>query len=145
MEVIDSFIGEYDFLSNFYFPCDILFEGKLYPSTEHAFQAAKTLDSAEREKIRRANTPGIAKRLGRSPKEITMRPDCESIKTNVMLQVLRVKFAHEDLKQKLLATGDAKLVEGNLWGDTCWGVCNGVGENRLGILLMQVRDELRAK
>jgi len=141
-KLIDSFTNEFDFLSNFY-GCDIAFEEKKYPSSEHAFQAAKTFDKSERENIRRANTPGIAKKLGR---KLSLRKDWESVRDGIMLDILRIKFnSHPDLAQKLLDTGDAKLVEGNWWNDTYWGVCDGVGKNKLGITLMQVRDEIRNK
>ena len=62
-----------------------------------------------------------------------------------MLQGLRLKFAIPELAEKLLATGEAELIEGNSWGDTTWGVYKDIGENRLGKLLMQVRQELKEK
>lgn len=66
------------------------------------------------------------------------------MRDGVMLQLLRQKFlGDEELRRKLLRTGDAMLVEGNYWGDTYWGVCFGSGKNMLGKLLMQVREELR--
>lgn len=60
-----------------------------------------------------------------------------------MLDLQRQKYTVPYLREKLLATGDAELVEGNTWGDRFWGVCNGVGQNWLGRLLMQVRDEIK--
>lgn len=61
-----------------------------------------------------------------------------------MYDICRAKFEQNaDLRCKLLTTGDAMLVEGNTWGDTVWGVCQGKGENRLGKILMRVRKELR--
>ena len=61
-----------------------------------------------------------------------------------MAYVLHLKFRqHPELGNLLIATGDAELIEGNIWRDTYWGVCNGVGKNRLGELLMQLRNELR--
>lgn len=136
--MIDCFIKEFRFLSNFHL-VEIWYEGKCYSSTEHAYQAAKTLVPEEREKIRLCGAPKEARKLGQ---KVTMRPDWEQIKIQVMLNLLREKFEHPDLKERLLATGDAELVEGNWWGDTFWGVCNGVGQNNLGKLLMQVRLEL---
>ena len=62
-----------------------------------------------------------------------------------MRDLLRQKFAREPLRSQLLATGEAKLIEGNHWGDTFWGVCRGQGENHLGMLLMKAREEIRAK
>ena len=60
-----------------------------------------------------------------------------------MEDFLRQKFTDSDLKEKLLATGDAELIEGNHWGDVIWGVCNGIGENNLGKLLMNIRNDLK--
>ncbi len=62
-----------------------------------------------------------------------------------MLDLLRIKFTIPTLRERLLATGDQTLIEGNTWGDTYWGVCRGVGLNNLGTLLMQVREECRAE
>ena len=144
-EYIIKFDSGHRFLSNFW-KCDIEFEGKIYESTEHAFQAAKTLDDSEREQIRSAASAGAAKRLGG---KVALRADWESVKDSVMLTVLREKFTkHKDLADRLLGTGDKVLVEGTQWHDSCWGVCYcekcaGVGKNRLGELLMQVREELK--
>jgi ribA/ribD-fused uncharacterized protein len=139
MKTIDSFSGSYRFLSNFWL-IPIRLGGVVYPSTEHAYQAAKTLDNEARAAIAAEPSPGRAKRLGSA---VALRDDWEAIKVDVMLACLRQKFSRPDLREKLLSTGDTVLVEGNHWGDTFWGVCRGVGENTLGRLLMQVRDELR--
>lgn len=134
--VIDSFSGSYRFLSNFY-PCPIVYENDLYPSLEHAFQAAKTTDSKEREWVRSARQPGEAKRRGR---KVTKRSEWDDIRVNVMRELLLQKFNNPELRQRLLNTGEAQLIEGNNWGDVFWGVCRGRGENWLGKLLMEVRD-----
>lgn len=139
MKKIDSFSGEFEFLSNFY-PSEIEFEGIKYPTNEHFFQAMKTFDVDMRENIAAAPTPGKAKRLGR---HCLLRSNWEVVKENFMMTGLRLKFKNPELKEKLLATGNAILEEGNWWGDTYWGVCEGVGKNRLGILLMGLREELR--
>lgn len=142
--IIDCFDGEFAFLSNFYeSPCE--FEGVVYPTVEHAFQAAKTLDQLERQEIAAAPTPGKAKRMGR---KVQLREDWELVKTDVMRECLKSKFSHPVLKMQLLATKDATLIEGTTWHDRCWGICTcpeckGAGENRLGKLLMELREELR--
>ena len=137
---IESFQGEYRFLSNFW-PAEVVFEGIKYPSVEHAYQSAKTLDRSERQKIAAIADPGEAKRAGRA---LTYRADWEAVKFDVMEQCVRYKFTHHaDLRTKLLATGDAELIEGNDWGDRVWGVYQGQGENRLGKILMKIRAELR--
>ena len=135
-----EFEGGFRFLSNFY-PVSIMLEGNVYLSAEHAFQAAKTADPLEQQKIREMLTPGKAKRAGR---QVTLRPNWEQNKLRVMEALVRQKFNHPDLRDKLLATGNKILVEGNTWGDTFWGVCRGKGENHLGKILMKVRSELAA-
>ena len=137
--MINSFEGEYAFLSNFYeHPIS---NGVItFPTNEHYFQAMKTLEDDERLAIARAATPGQAKRMGRSVK---LRPDWESIKLDVMETAVRIKFTAPELAAKLIATGDEELVEGNWWNDTFWGVCNGVGENHLGKILMKVRADIK--
>ena len=77
--------------------------------------------------------------MGRS---VSLRPDWEDIKDDVMLEGLYRKFTNDELAEWLLDTGDEELVEGNWWGDRYWGVCNGIGQNKLGKLLMKVREEL---
>lgn len=137
---IDSFSGRYRFLSNF-FPSLITISDKSYATVEHAFQAAKLPDPKHQERVRMAGTPVYAKRLGYT---YPRRDDWDEIKDGVMLELLRLKFQHHPtLAQSLLMTGSSRLVEGNTWGDRYWGVCGGVGKNRLGELLMQVREEIR--
>lgn len=135
---ISEFRGEHEFLSNF-FPSTVHLDGASYPTVEHAFQAAKTLDPDERERVRTCTWPGGAKRLG---KRVALRIDWEEAKLGIMESLVREKFADPDLRQRLLATGSRELIEGNRWGDTYWGVCRGRGANHLGRILMKVRDEL---
>jgi len=137
---ITSFRGPYSYLSNF-FLCKISYEGLIYPSAEHAFQAAKTTSKAVRIAIRDCHTPGSAKSAGR---QITLRPDWEDVKIDVMRDILRAKFGQNTvLRFALLDTGDVRLEEGNHHGDKFWGTVDGWGENHLGRLLMDVRAELR--
>lgn len=137
--MITSFSGDYDFLSNFY-AAPIEYEGEIYPSVEHAYQAAKTACAADRQRIRDAATPGAAKRIGQT---VVLTPDWYCRRERVMECLLIQKFADADLRQRLLATGEDKLVEGNYWGDTFWGVCRGRGSNRLGNILMSIRNGIR--
>ncbi|MDR1638553.1 MAG: NADAR family protein [Clostridiales bacterium] len=138
-DAIDSFKGQYSFLSNFYeFP--VKYEGLIYTNAEAAFQSAKLLDSEERKQFC-ALSPAVAKRLGR---KVNLRPDWETVKVGIMEEILFSKFTDcEDLKEKLLATEDAELIEGNTWNDRFWGVCKGTGKNMLGKTLMKVRDRIR--
>lgn len=134
---IHGFFGEYRFLSNFW-PCEVTYDGKRYPSVEHAYQAAKTLDEAERTSIRKAGSAGEAKKLGR---RVTMRKDWENVKVGVMRDLVTQKFTNDpDLKARLAATRGRYLEETNTWGDVFWGVCRGRGKNTLGHILMDVRD-----
>lgn len=135
---INRFRGEFFFLSNF-FPSQLTFNGLRYESAEAAFQSMKTLDMDERRRFTDIS-PQKAKQLGRS---IRLRPDWEQIKDNVMEEILREKFAEPEMRRKLLGTGDALLVEGNFHGDTYWGICEGQGQNKLGKLLMRIRDDVR--
>ena len=143
--MIIEFEEKYAFLSNFY-PSPFTHDGIEYPTVEHFFQAAKTLDIQERKAIAAAKTPGLAKRMGRS---VQLRPDWEKVKAYYMELGLRLKFANKDLAEKLLATGDEELIEGNWWHDNIWGSCmcdkciNIPGRNMLGILLMDLRKKLR--
>src|SRR5574343_763148 len=133
--VIDSFRGEYRWLSNLWL-CTIPYYTHEFPSVENAYQYAKSFTRPEEFTT---ISPGEAKRLGR---KIPATKDWEDRKLNVMETLLRMKFAaHDGLREKLLKTGDTKLVEGNTWGDTFWGVCNGKGSNHLGRLLMLIREE----
>jgi ribA/ribD-fused uncharacterized protein len=135
---IESFTGDYRWLSNFHM-AQVTFEDETYPSTEHAYQAAKTFLPAERRAIREAKSCGDAKRLGR---KVSMRPDWDDVKVDIMRDLLRQKFKYPDLRQKLVETGRQHLVEGNHWNDVFWGVCAGEGENHLGRLLMDIRAEI---
>lgn len=136
---IRFFKGEHRWLSNFW-PCSVQLDGEEYPSVEHAYQAAKTLDPHERLRIRHAPKPGLAKKLGR---KLNVRDDWEQVKLQTMEYLLRQKFRKgTDLASKLQSTANQELVENNNWGDKFWGVCQDEGENHLGELLMQIRKEL---
>lgn len=176
--------GNYRWLSNFH-PCQVYLDfnaedeneydwenpsnpqivvaAKPYPSVEHAYQAAKTLDYNDRDRIRAAAEPKIAKRLGRL---VTMREDWERectlsarysavyggmvfdrapFKVLIMAQLLKQKFPSmvtNELTEKLLRTYPRDLIEGNTWGDQFWGVSRGFGLNWLGKLLMRRREEI---
>lgn len=145
-KVIDSFSGENRFLSN-YWICAVIFEGMQYPSAEHAYQAAKSLNPEVREIIRGLPKPGMAKKIGSA---IHLRPDWESVKVGVMEAIVTDKFIRNEATHKMLMdTGDAELVEGNHWHDNMWGNCicpacgDITGQNNLGKILMRVRDALR--
>lgn len=145
--VIDRFEDDHRFLSNFY-PCDIIVDSLLWgeqrhKSVEHAYQAEKAACADDYASIRCAKTPGDAKRLGRATTLQAAWTD--QYRIMFMYHCLMQKFSERnpELLDLLLATGDAALVEGNDWGDTFFGVCNGVGKNHLGRLLMIVRDQRR--
>jgi len=148
---ITKFEGKYRFLSNFWdsiIPDDTIFSTDTYQSVEAAYQASKTHNSIEKDKIRLAKSAGEAKRLG---KKVTIRQDWEDVKDSIMLDLLRSKFLKkDDLTYNLMETGDAELIEGNNWCDNYWGICycnkcNGMGRNVLGQLLMMVREEAKIR
>ena len=137
--VIDEFKGENRFLSNFW-PCKVVYEGETYPSVENAYQAAKCSEPKEREQFRTLSAGG-AKQAGKS---VSLRADWELVKDDIMYDLVSQKFRDEKLREMLLATGADKIIEGNTWGDTYWGVDlrTGKGDNRLGEILMKVRGEV---
>jgi ribA/ribD-fused uncharacterized protein len=148
--MIDSFKGRWFFLSNFA-ASEITHEGILYPTVEHYYVAMKVntsqlidgvlMDKIDvRELISKIETAGKVKRFGRQ--NIKLRKDWEGVRYEVMLFGIRQKFKHENLKEMLLQTEGEELIEGNWWGDTFWGICNGVGENNLGKIIMRVREEI---
>lgn len=145
MDVITDFHGSYFFLSNFFYS-PINFDGKTVPTVEHAFQAAKTFNQEQRQIILQASSPEQAKQLGR---KVILREDWEKVKFDIMLMLLKQKFSQADLRQKLLDTGKAELIEGNTWNDKVWGcvLVNGqwIGQNHLGKLLMKVRADIQNK
>jgi len=145
---ITEFQGEHRFLSNFWY-VTVIYDYEIYPSVEHAYQAAKTLDMEDRDYIRHLPKPGDAKRAG---KNIVLREDWDQVKLLVMKNLVWQKFQYPGLKSKLLATGDRALIEGNRWHDNFWGVCSCgvcqntkhiIGHNYLGRVLMDVRSKLR--
>ena len=149
-EQIMMFRDELDFLSNF-FVWPIVYDGREWRSSEHAYQAMKSLDPEVRERIANAKTPGKAKRLGKTVEDggiITFRTDWKDVRVGIMHCILEAKFSHPELEKMLLDTGDRKLVEGNYWHDNFFGSCfcercGYRGENKLGKLLMQIREDKR--
>lgn len=136
---IDSFKGKYFFLSNF-FTANVNWEGRTYLNNEAAFQSAKCTNDKMRDKFMNMN-PSQAKAAGR---RVNLRHDWEDIKEDVMYEVCLAKFTQNvELGQKLIETGDAILIEGNDWGDKTWGMVNNVGQNKLGKILMKIREELK--
>jgi|CXWL01.1.fsa_nt_gi ribA/ribD-fused uncharacterized protein len=132
---IAEFSGDYRWLSNFW-PCEIEMDGCVYPSVEHAFQAARTPPHKRHPFRRPGVTASQAKRLGR---KLHFCDDWDDVKDGIMLDLVRKKFAPgSELSKKLLDTGDSVLEEGNTWG-----ACRGKGKNKLGLAIMLVRSELQ--
>lgn len=142
MRLISHFEGEFACYSNFY-PAPVEMYGELYPSVEHAYQAAKCRWAQDRKQFQNDRlAAGKAKQLGQ---EIEIRSDWEEIKLGIMERLVERKFQIPVLHRRLLASVDAELVEGNTWGDRFWGVCQGEGQNHLGQILMKVRAQIKAK
>jgi ribA/ribD-fused uncharacterized protein len=139
-----SVSDEYGAFSNFA-PYPITLDKERWPTSEHYFQAQKFDDAAYREKVRTANSPMIAARLGRSRKQ-KLRRDWESVKVGVMRKAVLAKFTqHPEPQQLLLSTGEARIVE-HTENDDYWGDGgDGSGRNMLGRILMQVREQLRGE
>lgn len=143
---IEQFRGQYFFLSNFY-DAPVTYLGLTYQNNEAAFQSAKVIGTKQ-EGQRQAFihlAPNEAKRKGR---HVLLRSDWEKAKDQVMYEIVKDKFTNNsDLQEKLLATGNAILTEGNTWHDVYWGYDTRQkrGQNKLGKILMRVRQELRVK
>lgn len=136
---IKGFFGEYRFLSNFELG-DVIYEGIKYPSSENAYQAAKSLDLEIRNQFVNIS-PNESKKLGR---KVDVREDWEEVKYGIMYQIVLDKFSRNyQLGDLLIETGDRYLEETNHWKDKIWGVCDGVGKNWLGKILMDVRTQIK--
>lgn len=147
--IISWFFHEYRFLTNYHLQ-EISYRGKLYPSTEHAYQAMKAIHEFDHETIRLTKSAGMSKKVAM---KIQLRPDWEEVKEGIMREVVWIKFnSNDELKQKLLDTGDSYLIEGTVWHDGIWGICikkdcqkckDQPGKNLLGKILMETRQKLR--
>ena len=158
MDKISSFRDEYYFLSNFY-EAPVTYNGLTYRNNEAAFQAQKTMDEKERILF----TEMSAAQARSTGRRITLRKDWEDVKIGIMCDIVEAKFRQNpDLAEKLLATGDMYLEEGNTWGDRTWGSqhpvdvgseptgvkrrrVNGVGANNLGRILMETRTLMKIR
>jgi ribA/ribD-fused uncharacterized protein len=125
----------------------VTFEDKLYPTAEHAYQAGKARKPEVRDWILSAPSPALAAMAAHGLYTWDVTPNWAEIKFDRMRQVLRAKFdQHSDLRQILLGTGAARLVEAgsvNNAVNRLWGEVNGIGQNMLGVMLMEIRDALR--
>jgi len=139
--MIKEFQGEYRWLSNFW-PVTIFFKERRFSSVEHAYMSEKNDAEVWKDFCTNEKDHKIVKKMSDI---ISLRPNWEEVKIGIMKELVRLKFQNPELRKKLLATGDTYLQEGNDWGDTFWGVDleTGKGENMLGKIIMDVRDELR--
>ena len=135
-----QFKGEYAWLSNFA-PVEIEYEGRTYPSLEHAYQAARSIDPSWKDYCASGVSSGNVKRKS---KNIIYSADWMEVRVAVMKELCIKKYADPDYKAKLLATGSLEIIEGNTWGDTFWGVDirTGEGLNILGKIIMEIRSSL---
>lgn len=137
---IRGFFGEFAFLGNYY-PSAVGMDGILGPTVEHVFQSMKAMSVDDRLSIASKDSPDEAKKAGRA---IQLRKDWEQVRLPIMASLVREKFTrHQELRKKLLDTGEEYLEETNHWDDTFWGVCEGIGANHLGSILMELRTEIR--
>jgi ribA/ribD-fused uncharacterized protein len=141
---ITSFSGEYFFLSNsFEHPFE--YEGEIFLTIEHAYQAFKTDDPKQRRRVRNCVSPGLARLIG---KGVTLRDGWDDQRFAIMENLVRAKFSDPEMAAKLKATGNSNLIDGRPRSNTIWGCARGKdgewrGQNELGKILMKVRDELR--
>jgi ribA/ribD-fused uncharacterized protein len=144
---IDSFQGAYEFLSNFS-EYQVTIGGMVFPTAEHAFQCAKCIEDDDFWWVLGQDSPGRAKRAagpkGLNGRKISLRPDWDEAKIEVMRQIIKAKFEqNQEIREGLLETGSQKLIEGNTWNDRFWGRVDGDGENWLGRILMDEREQIR--
>ena len=131
--------GDFGFLDNFYPASFRTEDGKIWETSEHYFQAMKTENPSQRERVRLAVGPGLSKSFGQG---VEMRADWPEARYGVMVEALRLKFIQNPtIKAKLLATGDAIIHEDSPY-DFIWGFRHN-GLDLLGKALMQVREEFR--
>jgi ribA/ribD-fused uncharacterized protein len=141
MKSIEGFFNEYRYLSNFH-EKEFTYKGRTFPTSEHAYQAYKATNLQDFEWVRNSSTPREARKRGQ---KIKSKSDFDEIKYDLMMDILIEKFKDEELKQKLLNTGDAYLEETNYWHDNFWGVCtcddcqHYTAQNNLGKILMEIR------
>jgi ribA/ribD-fused uncharacterized protein len=144
-EKIDEFRGKYYFLSNFYPNASTVFEKVEYSSSECAYQAAKTKNKEIRI-LFTDMTPKESKSFWhKKENQKYFREDWnDEYKLKVMKEVVKSKFEKNlFLRIKLVMTKEKLLIEGNYWKDTFWGICDGIGKNYLGKILMEVREEFK--
>ncbi len=137
-----QFYGEYWFLNNSaQYPLDLEIEGRMYhfTSAEAAYMACKAPSRAEE---MTTLTPKQAKEAGKKFKKREIRPDWEAVKLSEMKRVLAAKFQDPMLRQKLLQAGSPITMD-NPYHDIYWGLYNGKGQNKLGKLLEEVREDIR--
>lgn len=139
MNVINTFDGDYRWLSNFY-QSPLQWGDIVYPTVEHAYQASKTNNSSVRFSISRLSSPGEALRAGH---DLVLSDDwTDEHKIKVMELLLRKKFYEDPLRRLLVDTHPVWLINTNMWGDVFWGMYRGKGENHLGVLLMKIRGDV---
>ncbi|AHX01153.1 hypothetical protein M316_0088 [Nitrincola phage 1M3-16] len=140
--MIETFKKEpYTFLSNMY-PCEVLYKGRVFKSSEAAYQSAKSGDENWKDWCASEDNPYLIKKKSR---QVDIKEDWDEYKKKVMWNILKRKYSIEPLRSKLLETGDEFIQEGNWWGDKFWGVClkTGEGENYLGRMLMEIRRRIK--
>ena len=126
---------------------DVVFEGEVFPTSEHAYQAGKARKPEVRRWLLEAPSPALLAMAAHGLYYWDVAPGWSTGKFDRMRAVLRAKFGqHEDLRELLLSTGEARLVESATVDNEVnrlWGEVDGVGRNMLGVILMELRDELR--
>ena len=136
LTMINSFSGIHAWLSNFYICDPFIYDGIEYTSSEAAFQAHKSLNLLDRMAIAEMS----ASQSKKAGKKLQLRADWNDVRLQIMEEILTIKFQQPELKTALKLTGTSELIEGNYWKDYYWGVCEGIGENNLGKILMKIRS-----
>lgn len=149
-------LAEYEFLVNAYptrLEKSFEFEGLKYRNFETAYQAAKLEKESDRSMVSHmrpdeakhfvSKSGKLRKDWEKPLKKSSPSPLCTSLKDEVMYRLLLIKFTqYPDFRDQLVATGDAEIIKINQSGDCYWGVCNGVGQSKIGKMLMEIRSLL---
>lgn len=138
--VIGPFRGPFHFLSNF-FLSPVHYENRTYSCVEGGYQAAKFVSPRKKDNIAKSQRPDMIKKMGQA--KTGTRSDWFKVNLGIMEDLIRIKFQDPVLRSKLLLTKDAEIAEINTWNDTFFGVCNGVGQNHLGKIIMKIRKEIQ--
>lgn len=142
-ETVRFYAGEFGYCFSNFSAFAVEWNGRAWPTSEHAYQAAKFDDPAIVEAIATAPSAHAALKLA-EVHAASIRPSWPEEKRAVMKEICRAKLdQHEYVQRTLERSGNTPLVEDSP-KDSYWGCgADGNGENHLGVIWMELREELR--